>query len=86
MYRTIIKIFILNVITNQGGKKLEMESERLRDEILILKTAIEEAIKKGQKSMDGLCDISEFVLVSPKDSAFTCMDVSSVVVGWVDDF
>jgi len=65
---------------------LEMEAERLHDEIVILKTAIEEAIKKGQKSMDGLHDISEFVLVTRKDSAFTCMNEGSGIVGWVDDF
>jgi len=65
---------------------LEMESERLRDEILILKKAIEEAIKKGQKSVNDLCDISEFVIVTHKDSVFTYVNADSGVVGWVDDF
>lgn len=65
---------------------MEMESERLRDEISILKTAIEEAIKKGQKSVNGLCDISEFVMVTHKDSVFTYVNTDSGVVGWVDDF
>ena len=65
---------------------MEMESERLCDEILILKTAIEEAIKKGQKSMNGLYDISEFVMVTHKDSVFTYMNAGSEIVGWVDDF
>lgn len=65
---------------------MEMEAERLHDEIVTLKTAIEEAIKKGQKSMDGLHDISEFVLATRKDSAFTYMNAGSGIVGWVDDF
>ena len=65
---------------------MEMESERLRDEILILKTAIVEAIKKGQKSVNGLYDISEFVMVTHNDSVFTNVNACSGVVGWVDDF
>jgi hypothetical protein len=65
---------------------LEMEAERLHDEIVTLKTAIEEAIKKGQKSMAGLYDISESVLITRKDSASTYMNAGSGVVGWVDDF
>ena len=74
------------MITNRKGKKLEIESERLRDEILILKTAIEEAIIKGQKSINGLYDISEFVMVTHKGSVFNCMDAGSGIVGWVDNF
>jgi hypothetical protein len=51
-------------ITNRGNKKLEMEVERLHDEIVTLKTAIEEAIHEGQKSMDDLNDIPRSGLVS----------------------
>ncbi len=40
-------------ITNRGSKELKIEVERLHDEIVTLKTAIEEAIREGQKSMDG---------------------------------
>jgi hypothetical protein len=77
---------MLKVIANRGSKELEMEAERLHDEIVTLKTAIEEAIRKGQRSTDGLYDISEFVPITSKDSAFTCMDAGSGVVGSVDDF
>ena len=73
-------------ITNRGSKKLEMEVKRLYDEVVTLKTAIEEAIIKGQKSMGDLYDISESVLVTHEDSAFTYMTAGSGVVGWVDDF
>ena len=33
---------------------MEMEVKRLHDEVVTLKTAIEEAIREGQKSMDDL--------------------------------
>jgi hypothetical protein len=57
---------ILKVITNRGSRKLEMEVERLHDEVVTLKTAIEEAIREGQKSMDGLNDIPRSGLVSKR--------------------
>jgi len=69
---------------------LEMEAERLHDEVVILKTAIkaaiEEAIKNGQKSMDNLNDIPGSGLVSNKDFDPTCVNGDSGVIGWVDDF
>jgi hypothetical protein len=65
---------------------LEMESERLHDEVVTLKTAIEEAIREGQKSTDDLNDIPRSGLVSNKDFALNCVNSSSRVVGWVDDF
>ena len=45
---------------------MEMEVKRLRDEVVTLKTAIEEAINKGQKSVDDLNDISRSGLVSKR--------------------
>jgi hypothetical protein len=45
---------------------LEMEVERLHDEIVTLKTAIEEAIREGQKSTDDLDDIPRSGLVSKR--------------------
>jgi hypothetical protein len=63
-----------------------MEVKRLHDEVAILKTAIEEAIKNGQKSIDDLNDISGSGLVSNKDFDLTCVNAGSGVVGWVDDF
>ena len=65
---------------------MEIEVKRLQDEFVILKTAIEEAIKNGQKSVDGPKDILGSDLVSDKDFAFTQVNVGSGVVGWVDDF
>jgi hypothetical protein len=58
-----------------------MEVERLHDEVAILKTAIEEAIREGQKSRDGLNDISRCGLVSNKDFALTHMNAGWEVVG-----
>ena len=52
------------MITNRGSNTLEMEEERLHDEVAALKTAIEEAIREGQKSMDDLDDIPRSGLVS----------------------
>jgi hypothetical protein len=73
------------VITNRGSKKVEMEVKHLYDEVMTLKTAIEEAIIKGQKSMVGLNDIPESGLVSDEDLVFTCVNEGSGVVGWIDD-
>jgi hypothetical protein len=53
-------------ITNRGSKKLKMEVERLHDEVVTLKTAIEEAINKGQKSGDDFKDIPRSGLVSKR--------------------
>ena len=64
---------------------MEMEGKRLHDEVMILKTAIEEAIREGQKSMDDLNDIPGSGLVSKEDFALTCVNAGSGVVGWVDD-
>jgi len=63
-----------------------MEVERLYDEVVTLKTAIEEAIREGQKSTDGLNDISRSGVVSNEDFALNCVDAGSGVVSWVDDF
>jgi len=65
---------------------LEMEAKRLHDEVVALKTAIEEAIKKGQKSMADLNDIPRSSLVSGEGFALTHMNAGSGIVGWVDDF
>jgi hypothetical protein len=62
---------ILNVVTDRGCKGLKREVKSLQDEFVLLKTAIEEAINKGQKSSDDLTDIPRSVLVSDKEFAFT---------------
>jgi hypothetical protein len=69
---------------------MEMEVKRLNDEVETLtaaiEAAIEEAIKNGQKSVDGLNDIPGASQISNKDFAFTHMNADSGVIGWVDDF
>lgn len=65
---------------------MEMETKRLQDEFVLLKTAIEEAINKGQRSVDDLDGIHRYGMEFSKDIALTCMNVGSGVVGWVDDF
>jgi hypothetical protein len=65
---------------------LEMEVKCLCDDVVTLKTAIEEAIIKGQKSLDALNDIPRSGLVSNEDFALTCVNAGSGVVGWLDDF
>ncbi|MFW6117905.1 MAG: hypothetical protein ACOC6R_00235 [Chloroflexota bacterium] len=68
-------------ITSLGSNKLEKDGKRLQNQVVTLKTAIEEAISKGQKSMDGLSDISRSRLVSNKDVVLTHMNAGSEVVG-----
>ena len=58
-----------------------MEVKRLHNEVQILKAAIEEAINKGQKSMDDLNGIPRFGRVSNKDFTLTHMKAGSGVVG-----
>ena len=65
---------------------MEMEVKCLYDDVVTLKTAIEEAIIKGQKSVAVLSDIPESDLVSDEDFALTCVNAGSGVVGWVNDF
>ena len=65
---------------------MEMEVKCLYDDVVTLKTAIEEAIIKGQKSLAGLIDIPESSLVSNEDFVFTYVNTGSGIVGWLDDF
>jgi hypothetical protein len=81
-----LSLTLFKVIVNRGSKKLEMEVKCLQDEFVTLKTAIEEAIIKGQKSVAVLSDIPESDLVSNEDFALTCVNAGSGVVGWVNDF
>ena len=53
-------------ITNLGGKKLEKDGKRFQDDVVTLKTAIEEAIREGQKSTDDLKDIPRSGRVSKR--------------------
>jgi len=65
---------------------METEVRSLYDDVMTLKMAIEEAIIKGQKCMDGLNDSQGSRLVSTEDFALSCVQASSGVVGWLDDF
>jgi hypothetical protein len=56
-----------------GSDKVEKQAKRLYDDVVTLKTAIEEAIIKGQKSLPDLKDIPELRPVSNKDFALTCV-------------
>lgn len=63
-----------------------MEVKCLYDDVVTLKTVIEEAIMKGQKSVAVLGDIPESGLVSDEDFALTCVNAGLGIVGWADDF
>jgi hypothetical protein len=76
---------MLEMLTNLGSKKLQREVERIQDEIVILKTAIAEAINKGQKSLADLNDIPGSGPVFHKKSALIRTTAGSRVAGWVDD-
>lgn len=76
----------MNVIMTEGSRKLETKVKCLEDEVMTLRTAIEEAIIKGQKSVAVFSDISESDLVAAEDFALTCVNTGSGIVGWVDDF
>ena len=69
---------------------MEIEVKRLHDEVTTLKAAIEaaikEAIRNGQKSVDGLNDIPGSTQISNKDFALTHINAGSGIVGCVDDF
>ena len=69
---------------------MEIEVKQLHDEVATLtaaiEAAIEEAIKNGQKSVDGCNDTPGSHQVSNKDFARTRTNVSPRVIGWVDDF
>jgi hypothetical protein len=58
-----------------------MELKRLHDEVVTLKAAIEEAINKGQKSVDDVNDIPSSSLVSNEDFTLTHMNAGSEFVG-----
>jgi hypothetical protein len=77
---------ILRVITNRGSKKLEKDGKSLHDDVVTLKTAIEEAINKGQKSVDGLSDVHWSGPVSHKKSAPTRTNAGSRTAGRLADF
>jgi hypothetical protein len=77
---------MVNGIITKGRSKLETEVKCLEREVMTLKTAIEEAIMKGQKSLAVFTDVPESSVVFDEDPGLTCRGTGSGVVGWVDDF
>jgi hypothetical protein len=70
------------VVTNLGSKGLKREVKNLQDDVVTLKTAIEEAINKGQKSADGINDVHWSGPVSTKKSAPARTNTGSRFDGW----
>ena len=64
---------------------MEMQIERLEDEFLALKTALEEALIKGQRLTGDLGEVPDFTLVSSEYSISARATARPGVVGWVDD-
>lgn len=77
---------MVNVITSARSQRLETEVKYLHDEIMTLKTAIEEAIIKGQNSLDPVSDVPESDVAFEENLAVTCADAVPGTVGWIDDF
>jgi hypothetical protein len=77
---------MVNVIITKGRNELETEVNCLEREVMTLKTAIEEAIVKGQKSLAVFTDVPKSRVVFDEDLGLTCGGTGSGVVGWVDDF
>lgn len=65
---------------------METEVKCLEREVMTLKTAIEEAIMKGQKSLAVFTDVPGSGVVFDEDFGLTRGGTGSGVVGWVDDF
>lgn len=77
---------MVNVVLTEGSKRLETKVKCLEREVMTLKTAIEEAIIRGQKSLVVLTDVPESDPGFDDDFGLACADTGSGVVGWVDDF
>jgi hypothetical protein len=64
-----------------------MEAKCLCDDVMILRTAIEQAIIKGQKSLTLLSHVPEPTVVSEDEYLGpACADECPGVVGWAEDF
>ena len=73
------------MIASKGDGTLNTEAKCLYDEVLTLKTAIEEAIIKGQKSFGRLSDIAESGMTTDEEPDLIDVGGGSGLVGWVDD-
>ena len=65
---------------------METEVRSLYDDVMTLKTAIEEAIIKGRKCMDGLNGFQGSEMVCNEGFTLSCAPTGSGLVGWLDDF
>ena len=63
---------------------METDVKCLYDEVLILKTAIEEAIMKGQKAFGALSDSTESGMTADESLGLVDVEGGSRLVGWVD--
>ena len=77
---------MVSVTVTKGSSELKTEVKCLEREVMTLKTAIEEAIMKGQRSVAVIDCVLESRAVLDEDPALTCAGTGSGVVGWVDDF
>lgn len=62
-----------------------MQIERLDDEFLALKTALEEAIMKGQRLTDDLGEVPDCASVPNEYVICARTPAGPGVVGWIDD-
>jgi hypothetical protein len=63
-----------------------MQIERLEDEFLALKTALEEAIIAGERSIGDFDETACYTLVSNEHSISARATARPGVIGWIDDF
>jgi hypothetical protein len=75
----------VEVIASKWDGKLETKIERLYDEVLTLKMAIEEAIIKGQKASGAPIDIPESDMAFYDEFDPINANGGPGLVGWIDD-
>jgi hypothetical protein len=74
----------VEVIARKGSSRLGTDVKCLYDEVLTLKTAIEEAIIKGQKAFGTLSDSTESGMTADAELDLADVEGGSRFVGWVD--
>ena len=74
----------MEVIARKGSSRLRTDVKCLYDEVLTLKTAIEEAIIRGQKAFGTLSDRTESGMTANAELDPVDVIGGSRLVGWVD--
>ncbi len=74
----------MEVIARKGGSRLETDVKCLYDEVLTLKTAIEEAIIRGQKAFGTLSGSPESAMTADEELDLADIQQGPGLVGWVD--